>query len=66
MKFSAKEINAFHLFVTIKLDVICCCVFLPLVGMANRNFSQDGHIGILFDHEDNNIFFFVFLQVCVV
>lgn len=66
MKFSAKQINASHLFVRIKSDVICCCVFLSLVAMANGNFSQDGHIGILFDHEEYNIFFFVFLRFYVV
>ena len=66
MKFSAKQINASHLFVSIKIDVICCCVFLSLVAMTNGNFSQDGHIGILFDHEEYNIFFFAFLWVCVV
>lgn len=56
MKFSAKQINASHLFVSIKLDVICCCVSLSLVATANENFSQDRHIGILFDHEEYNIF----------
>lgn len=56
MKFSAKQINASHLFVSIKLDVICYCVSLSLVATANENFSQDRHIGILFDHEEYNIF----------
>lgn len=61
MKFPAKQINASHLFVSIKSDVISCCVFLLLVAMTNGNFSQGGHKGILFDHEEYNIFFFVFL-----
>lgn len=42
MKFSSKQINASHLFVSIKLDVICFCVFLSLVAMANGSFSHDG------------------------
>lgn len=66
MKFSAKQINAYHVFVSIKLDVICCCIFLSLVATANGNFSQDGHSGILFDQEEYSIFFFVFLRVCIV
>lgn len=59
MKFSAKQINASHLFVSIKLDVICCCAFLSLVAMANGNFSQNGHIGILLDQKEYNIFVFL-------
>lgn len=61
MKFPAKQITASHLFVSVKLDVISCCVFLLLVAMTNGNFREDGHIGILFDHEEYNILFFVFL-----
>lgn len=42
MKFSSEQINASHLFVSVKLDVIWCCVFPSLVAMANVSFSQDG------------------------